>query len=226
MPAHHWLPLVALASLVAGGAAAAGAELTEGKDYVRSNAKAPLAPASKIEVVEFFSYGGTHSQELEPYLLAWLETLPPDVEFHRVPVLFATRWLGLAKVYYTLEALGVERSLSREVFSAIEKDGLPLFREQPFLDWCERKGLDRTRATELYNSPQIAAKISQGTALTHVYDVQVVPTVIVDYKFATNYERARTLSRFAAVLDALVAKARTERRQAVPTDQAGSVPGR
>src|SRR5262249_20830797 len=140
--------------------------------------------------------------------------------------LFAMRWLELAKVYYTLDALGIERSLSREVFSAIEKEGVPLFREKAFLDWCERKGVDRVRAAEVYNSPQIAAKIRQGTALIQAYDVQVVPTVIVDKKFATNYERARTLPRFAVVLDAMVAKARVERGQAVPAPEAGSPPAR
>ena len=220
------LLLMALACLMSGGVTAATADVTEGKDYVRSKASARLAPGDKIEVLEFFSYGGTHSQELEPYLSAWLDKLPADVEFRRVPVLFATRWLELAKVCYTLEALGVQRRLSREVFVAIDKENLPLFREQPFLDWAERKGLDRTRVAEIYNSPQIAAKINEAKALVQAYDVQVAPTVIVDSKFATNYERAGTPERFPVVLDALMAKARAERRQAAPPVNAESSPTR
>ena len=219
-----WLALTALSCLIAGGVPAA--DLTEGKEYVRSNAAAPLQSSDKIEVLEFFSYGGMHSQQLEPYLSAWLETLPADVQFRRVPVLFATRWLGLAKVYYTLEALGMERTLSREVFAAIQKEDLPLFREQAFLDWAERKGLDRAKVAELYDSQMITGKINKAKALEQAYNIQVVPAVIVDGKFVTDYERAGTPSRFPVVVDALVVKARAERRQAMPVAHTESPPAR
>jgi protein dithiol oxidoreductase (disulfide-forming) len=224
---RSWLPLMALACLMAGGAAAAAtANVTEGKDYVRSKAPSRLTSGDKIEVLEFFSYGGMHSQELEPYLSAWLDNVPADVKFRRVPVLFATHWLELAKICYTLEALGMERRLSREVFAAIEKGNLPLVREQPFLDWAEHQGLDRGRVAELYDSPQIAARINEAKVLAQAYDVQVAPTVIVDNKFATDYEHAGPPARFSAVVDALVAKARAERRQAALPSHGKSPPTR
>jgi thiol:disulfide interchange protein DsbA len=191
-------------------------EIREGKDFVRLTAPLPLAHGDKIEVLEFFSYGGIHSQELEPYVSAWRATLPADVEFHRVPVLFANRWLGLAKVYYTLEALGVERTLSVDVFSAVHHDGLPLFKEQAFLDWAVRKGLDRAKVAELYNASSTTDKINQARSLAQAYNVQVVPMIIVDNKFATDYEHTGMPSRFPVVVDALVVKARSERRQAGP----------
>jgi thiol:disulfide interchange protein DsbA len=109
-------------------------QLREGKGFVRLTAPLPLAHGDKIEVLEFFSYGGTHSQEFEPAVLAWRAMLPADVEFHRVPVLFASPWLGLTKVFYTLEALDMERALSSDVFCAVHHDGLAPFKEQAFLD--------------------------------------------------------------------------------------------
>jgi thiol:disulfide interchange protein DsbA len=206
------LLLILLACFIASAAAAPTADLREGKEFVRTRAPLPIKPVGKIEVLEFFSYGGLHSDECEPFLSAWLKTLPGDIEFHRVPVVFITSWLGLAKVYYTLEALGMDRALSPDVFSAVRKDGLPLFREKVFLDWAARKGLDRAKVAELYNSPSITGKVNDAKALTQVYDVQVVPMVVVDGKFATNYERAGLPSRLPVVIDGLVAKARAERR--------------
>ena len=44
---------------------------------------------------------------------------PQDVQFRRVPVMFQQRWIPLAKIYYTLDALGEESKLSPDVFTAI-----------------------------------------------------------------------------------------------------------
>src|SRR5205814_843410 len=79
-----------------------------------------------VEVIKFFSYGCPHCADLEPFVEDWLKTLPPDVQFRRVPVLFQPRWVSLARVYYTLEALGVDTKLTPEVFSAVHKQGIDL----------------------------------------------------------------------------------------------------
>ena len=81
-----------------------------------------------------------------------------------------------------------------------------MFREQALLDWAKRKGLDRTKVAQLYNSPQITVKINQAKTLTQRYDIQVVPAVIVDNSFATDYEHAGTPSRFPVVVDGLSPK--------------------
>ena len=90
----------------------AGAQLVEGKNYRRIANPQPVETGRKIEVLEFFSYGCPHCAELEPHLDAWLAKAPADVAFRRIPVMFQQRWVPLAKIYYTLDALGVESKLS------------------------------------------------------------------------------------------------------------------
>src|SRR5262250_1713610 len=118
----HLLPLLAWLALGAAGAA----EPLEGRDYVRLKNPQPVETGKKIEVIEFFSYGCPHCADLEPYLDAWLAKLPADVQFRRIPVMFQQRWEPLAKVYYTLDALGAETKLSPEVFKAIHTSGIPM----------------------------------------------------------------------------------------------------
>ena len=78
-----------LAALVLTSASAA--DLVEGKEYVRLKIPHAVDTGKKIEVIEFFSYGCPHCNDLEPYLQAWVKTLPPDVQFRRVPVMFQDR---------------------------------------------------------------------------------------------------------------------------------------
>jgi thiol-disulfide isomerase/thioredoxin len=121
---------------LAAAAVAPAQDLQEGKQYVRLKNPAPPVTGPKIEVVEFFSYGCPHCADLEPEMQGWLKSVPPDVTFRRVPVMFQDRWVILGKIYYTLEALGVEQRLSPEVFKAIHKSGGNLATDKAFFDWA------------------------------------------------------------------------------------------
>ena len=191
--------------------AAGAADLVEGKDYVRLRNPQPVETGKKIEVIEFFSYGCPHCSDLEPILQAWIQKLPPDVQFRRVPVMFQQRWEALAKIYYTLDAMGDETRLSPEVFKAVHVNGVPLYQDKAFFDWAASHGLDRTRVAEVYGSFAVSSKFNRAKALAQAYNIQSVPTVIVDGKYLTASDRVGTHTAMPPVLDALVAKARAER---------------
>ncbi len=185
--------------------------VVEGQQYVRINPGIPVETGKKIEVIEFFSYGCPHCADFEPYLEAWVKGLPADVSFRRVPVMFQPRWVDLAKVYYTLEALGEENRLSSEVFAAIHGKGLALWEPSKFFDWAATKGLDRKKVEDLYNSFTMSGRVNRAKQLAQVYNIQEVPTVIIDGKFVTSGARAGSHANTPAVMTELVNKARAER---------------
>lgn len=187
--------------------------LVEGKNYVRLKNPVPVETGNKIEVIEFFSYGCPHCADLEPVLEGWLKTLPADVQFRRVPVLFQPAWERLAKVYYTLDALGVEPKLSQDVFNAIHKQGINLSNESTFFDWAAKQGLDRKKVDEMYNSFGINGKFNRAKAQARTYEIQSVPTVVVDGKFITASDKIGGHGQLPSAINALVDKARAERKQ-------------
>jgi len=150
-------------------ATAGAADLVEGKNYARLKVPQPVESGKKIEVIEFFSYGCPHCSDLEPYLDNWFKTMPADVQFRRVPVMFQERWRVLAKIYYTLDALGEETRLSPEVFKAIHANGQPLWDEKTFLDWAASKGLDRAKVASVYASFGIDSKMKRAIAQAQTY---------------------------------------------------------
>ncbi|MFO1315988.1 MAG: thiol:disulfide interchange protein DsbA/DsbL [Burkholderiales bacterium] len=194
-------------------AAGAGAQgLAEGTQYLRIKNPQPVESGKNIEVIEFFSYGCPHCGELEPHLQSWLKNKPADVTFRRIPVMFQPRWEGLARVYYTLDALGEEAKLTPEVFTAVHGKGLQLWDEKVFLDWAAAKGLDRKKVEDMWKSFGVAGKVNRAKQLAGAYQIQSVPTIIVDGKFTTGPERLPNgHAGVPATVDALVAKARAER---------------
>jgi protein dithiol oxidoreductase (disulfide-forming) len=190
---------------------ASAADLVEGKEYSRLKIPHAVDTGKKIEVIEFFSYGCPHCNDLEPYLQAWVKTLPPDVQFRRVPVMFQDRWKSLGRDYYTLEALGEDLRLSPDVFKAVHVANLPLYQEKAFVDWAASKGLDKAKVADTYNSFGVDSKMKRAAVLAQEYNVQAVPTVVVDGKFLTLSDRVGGHAAMPAALDVLIAKARAER---------------
>jgi len=206
-----WLLPVLAAFLAAWSLAAAGQSGApeEGKEYLRLKQPQPVETGKKIEVIEFFSYGCPHCADLEPVMQQWVKNMPADVQFRRVPVMYQDRWVPLAKIYYTLDALGEEKRLSPEVFSALHSRGVSLWQDKTFFDWAASQGLDRKKVEDMYSSFAISSKMTRARTLPQAYQVQSVPTFVVDGRFVTY--RIPTHAAIPAVLDALITKARNER---------------
>ena len=114
-------------------------------------------------------------------------------------------------MFYTLEAMGEDAKLSADVFTAIHGKGIALWEPAKFYDWAATKGLDRKKVEDLYNSFTMSGRINRAKQLAQAYNIQEVPTVIIDGKFITSPARAGSHANTPAVMTELVAKARAER---------------
>jgi thiol:disulfide interchange protein DsbA len=123
--------------------------------------------------------------------------------------MFQERWIGLAKIYYTLEALGAEAKLSPSVFTTIHGRGANLWQDKAFFDWAASQGLDRKAVEDMYGSFAIAGKVKRAQLAAQAYGIQSVPVVVVDGRFITKDVPSH--AAMPAVVDALIAKARAER---------------
>jgi thiol:disulfide interchange protein DsbA len=187
-------------------------DMVEGRNYVKLKNPQPVETGKNIEVIEFFSYGCPHCGELEPHLQAWLKSKPADVQLRRIPVVFQPKWESLARAYYTLEAMGEETKLAPDIFNAIHGKGNQLSNDKEFFDWAASKGLDRKKVEELYGSFAVVGKVNRAKQQAQVYQIQSVPTIIVDGKFTTGPERMPNgHAGVPAAIDALVVKARADR---------------
>ena len=119
---------------------------------------------------------------------------------------------SLAKVYYTLDAMGQAAKLSPEVFKAIHQQNVNLADKNKFFDWAASKGLDKKKVEEVFSSFGIDGKVKRAMQLAQEYHVEGVPTVIVDGKFMTSSDRVGTHANLPPALTELIAKARSERK--------------
>ena len=207
-----WLT-VGVGFMAASMAASAQEQLAEGKEYQRLKAPQTVESGTKIEVIEFYSYGCNHCRDLEEFLGPWMKKVPADVAFKRVPVAFQPAWVNLGKIYYTLEALGRE-DLTPKIFLAIHGGGVKMQEEKVFFDWAGNNGLDAKKVEEMWGSFAINSKMNRAKTLAANYSVDSVPMVFVDGKFKVQPHLLKGSHKdVPAALDFLIAKARTERKK-------------
>jgi thiol:disulfide interchange protein DsbA len=207
-----WLRLIAAmicVGFVAGGAWAQVAD----KDFQPVNPPQPTETGNKIEVIEFFSYACPHCHTLESPLNAWLKKKPADVEFRRVPVVFNESWVPFARLYFTLEAMGLVDKLHREVFTAVHEQKLRLQDQKVLFDWVATKGVDRQKFADTYNSFTVQSRTQRAPDATKRYNVEFTPALVVNGRYLTAPSMTATgnsidYERFFKVLDQLIAMAR------------------
>lgn len=178
-----------------------------GKDYSVIDPALQRDDPTKIEVIEFFSYGCPHCNDFNPSLMKWAGSLPADVTFKRVPVSFNPFYQLMAKLYFTLDAIGELPRLDAAVFDAIHNKGLRLVDEKSVRDWVVGQGVDAKKFSDAFGSFSVDSKMKQANSLAQAAGIPGVPALVVDGRYVLQ---PRKFDELLVLATELVDKARSE----------------
>ena len=164
--------------------------------------------AKKIEVVEFFWYGCPHCYNLEPYIEKWQKTLPPDVQFRRIPAVFNQRWGHDAAIFYTFEAMGVLDKVHRPFFDAIHRDRLDTTNEQAMTQWLQKNGVDPKKFFDTMKSFGVQSKTKRAAQLSVAYKIDGTPAMAVQGRYTVSADQGRSQQGMIDTINFLVDQVR------------------
>lgn len=158
---------------------------SEGHQFVRLAQPVKAAPR---EVTEVFWYNCSHSYQLEQPLDDWAARQNPPVVIRRIPAAWPDKpvMMGYARLYYTLDKLGVAQREAIPVFHAVRDEGMDLTSEQAVLDWAYGEGLDPMAVKDAYESQQVQDETQAAPALRDKYQTSEMPSVIVGGTYRTS----------------------------------------
>ena len=204
---------IVLDSSAAGAAAAASAvawKYAEGDDFRRMTASQGTSSApDKIEVAEVFWYGCPHCYDFDPILETWKKTLPADVAFVRIPVIWNPTNQVHARLMYTAEALGVSDEAHEAIFKSIHQSGNMLTDEAAMVALFEKLGVKEADFREAYDSFGVSSAVKRAENLTRRYGIRSVPVIVVNGKYATDAPNVRSFSDMIEVTDELISRERS-----------------
>lgn len=209
---------VALRVLMAGVAivfaTAAQAELVEGRDYRTIRPVKATNDPTKIEVLEYFSWGCSHCYELYPHISQWAAKVPKDVAFVKSAVTVGfDQWMPLSRAFYALDYSGDVKRLDGPIFKAIHEQRVNLFTDENVAAWVGRQGVDQAKFAATTKSMGVDSKVKQAEANSRSVPIDGTPTIVVDGKYVLVGAAAKGYADWMPLLDQLIAKVRAERAQ-------------
>lgn len=170
-----WLPSAGLAQTPA-----------KNVPYLELTPPQPTESQGRIEVVEFFWYGCPHCYALEPVINPWIQKLPSEVSFRRVPAIFNEQWGIAARVFYALEAINEEARVHTALFDAIHKEGLRITDESVMTGWLGKRGIDLEKYKAAYRSFGVESKLKRAQQMTQSYRIDGVPALAVQGRYVVS----------------------------------------
>jgi len=168
-------------------ASAAAAKPVLDKEYKLINPPQPQPATVKgVEVLEFFNYACPHCYEFEPNLKTWLKAKPKNADFRYVPAIFNERMIPLAKIYYTLEEMGLLEKLHDKVYYAIHQQQLNLTDQAVLLKWIGEQGVDAKKFEAVFDSFSVNNKVQRATQMTRNYHIPGTPYLIIGGRYLTG----------------------------------------
>ncbi|KJS54840.1 thiol:disulfide interchange protein DsbA/DsbL [Streptomyces rubellomurinus] len=181
----------------------------EGVQFVKLDHPQPVRESARTEAVEFFWYDCSHSQQLEQPLVGWAERHRADVALRRVPAIWpgaeeANTQRAHARLFYTLDRLGLVDQLQIAAFRSIHTDRADLTTEDAATDWAVRHGVDALRFRQTYRSAEVRQSVDEAAAEFVRYGINELPTVVVQGEYRTSPTKAGSVEAMPEVLDYLV----------------------
>jgi thiol:disulfide interchange protein DsbA len=136
-----------------------------------------------VDVVEVFWYGCGHCFNLAPVTAKWAKQQDSSVNYQKMPVTWGPIHQLHAKLFYTIEALGIGDTAHSAVFTAMHKEGNFLGSEGAILKFLEKLGVDQSETIKYMNSFSVRQKVKRAIELSKQFKVTATPMIFVDGQY-------------------------------------------
>ncbi|MDR2349613.1 MAG: thiol:disulfide interchange protein DsbA/DsbL [Deltaproteobacteria bacterium] len=172
-----------------------------------------------LELVYVFWYGCGSCRELDPSVDQYAKLLPPDVVFAKIHAMYAPNllWTNQARLFHTLQYLGKEEELHKEIFKEVQENGgtdgegralAGLADLDSMLLFAEKHGISKEDFTKAWESPEVEKRFQLALTFIDNLDIDSVPAMAVNGKWAFTVMRGKGRGHFFRTADELLARER------------------
>ncbi len=209
------------AAVAAATPAAAKGDVTRwkaGENFIAYPVAQPVStPPGKVEVVEGFWYGCGHCYALEPRLESWEKSKPDWIVLKRTPVIWNEVTREDARLFFTIESLGLLDKLHAEVFREIHANAHPLTvirggrvdpaaTEKSVREFLMSKGVSAEDFAKYYRTFSAENKLRQAENLSRRYLLDHTPMFVVHGKYLTDATMAGGVDQLFQMVNDLAAR--------------------
>ncbi len=219
---RYWIMAVAFflsLGACAQDAPVSGERFIEGQHYMKMQAPVPtIVGEDKVEITEVFRFGCPACFHFESAISEWKKSKPAAAELVKNPVVWNKDTAIRAQVYYTGVELGKGPETVDAIFKAMHVDATnardaktALLDEDDILDMFVSLGVDREKASKMYNNWFIKSKVNQADGRARAFAISGTPEIFVDGRYRITTGSAGDFETMLEVASFLVEKIAAER---------------
>lgn len=137
---------------------------------------------NQVEVLIFFNYKCKHCFNFLKAQQQW--QADKRAKIIKIPVsYFDGKNQVLAKLFYSLQIMGLEEKMQMAIFEAIWEQDIDLTKPKVLFDWLKQQKVDIKQFQKLFNSFYVEFMIRKADELALRYDLKGTPFVSIGGKF-------------------------------------------
>lgn len=187
------------------------ATFKEGTEYFLLAEPRPML-MPEIEVTAFFWYGCGSCYNLDPLLFDWAQKLPEDVRFTLLPMTDTPPLDVHARIFLTLEKMGLGREAHQAVFDRFQIARRPINVPEQLPELADVLKVNDEDLIKTYNSPEVSQEMEKMDKIMLSYNIQGVPSMVIDGRYVFDLGTAHGSSGYFGLADRLIEERRQERR--------------
>lgn len=169
------------------------------RDYTKYDTpKITSSTPGQIEVIYFFWYGSSWSNEIDKDLTQWINSNPHSIKLTRSPVIFDydnPHQILSARIFFALERLGLEKALGPLFMEAVHNKNVNISSMKSIISWFSARGVSEEEFLSAINHD---SSIVKTHALRHTmenYKIKSSPTIVIDGTYQIRSHEKNTPKR-------------------------------
>lgn len=186
--------------------------LQEGVEYEVMKTAIPQEYPDKVDVFEFFSYSCIHCRHFEPRLDEFRKTLPKDVNFKQIQVVWDRQDEKLADIAAAVNLSGNRDGVNEHIFKAIFSDPIEFdpTKADETVKWLNSRTDWNGKAVANFYGTKKAKELSkQYSDMTMKYGINSTPSIVVGGKYKVINQDLGP--KDFKIVEALIQKVREEK---------------
>ena len=153
----------------------------------------------KNTVIEFFWYGCTHCNDLQPYMNNWIQS-DKNLLVIRIPAVLSSQWEPGARLFYALHEAGIfSEKLHEAVFNAVHKEkSLNLSVMSDIQSFLTKEGVtfdDLRKVVTFMSSDKVSKRIAAAKFVVNEYKLIGTPTLVVENQYLVTASEAGSTAK-------------------------------
>lgn len=160
--------------------------------------------SDEIEVIYFFWYGSPWSYQIDKQLRTWMRSQSYNIKLIPSPAYFDdNHQIFAARVFFALKLLGKEQEISPLFLEAVSKKEIDFDSIQATLRWMSNHGIAERNFLKALNDPRTKTLTSDVPRVMKLYQIQSVPTVVLNGKYMVRAYDKVSPDKFLQVVELL-----------------------